>query len=265
MEGVRTVVEIMWADFMFVALDQIVNQAANVRYINRSLLGAPLTVRTQQGVTAGSCAQHSQSIESILAHVPGIKVGLVATPQDAYDMTRAAVADPDPTILIENRNLYQTSGAVDFGAVTQRAEGARFHREGSDLTIITWGAALDVTVAAAESLEDEGISTCVLDLRWLRPIDDEAIARAVSTSNGRVLIVHEASLTGGFGAEISARITEQHFDLLSAPVARLATPDVRMPSAPNLQASLLPSRQRIAVAARQLMVADARRPVTTPA
>lgn len=252
MEGVRTVVEVMWADFIFVALDQIINQAANVRYINRSAVSAPLTIRTQQGVTPGSCAQHSQSVEAFLAHIPGIKVGLVATPQDAYDMTRAAVADPDPTVLIENRSLYQISETVGFGAVTQRAEGARSHRDGDDLTIITWGATLTVALEAADDLAAEGISAGVLDLRWLRPLDDAAIARAVSTSGGRILIVHEATFTGGFGAEVAAGISERHFEDLAAPVARLGTPDVRMPSAPNLQAAVLPQRATVVQAGRRL-------------
>jgi len=265
LEGVRTVVEIMWADFLFVALDQIVNQAANVRYVNRSAVSAPLTVRTQQGVTTGSCAQHSQSVEAFLAHIPGIKVGLAATSQDAYDMTRAAVADPDPTVLIENRSLYQTTELVTFGAVTQRAEGARSHRAGQDLTIITWGATLGVVLEAADDLAAEGISAGVLDLRWLRPLDYEAISRAVSASSGRILIVHEASVTGGFGAEVAAGIMEKHFDLLAAPVVRLGTPDVRMPSAPNLQAALLPSRTTVADAARRLLSAGDRSRAAMPA
>lgn len=253
MAGVRTVVEIMWADFVFVALDQIINQASNVRYINRSSIHAPLTIRMQQGVSAGSCAQHSQSIEAILAHIPGLKVGLPATPQDAYDMTRAAIADPDPTILIENRTLYQVSDSVHFGAVTQRAEGARSHRDGTDLAIITWGATLRSALEAAEELDAEGISAGVLDLRWLRPLDEDSIARVVSASAGRIVVVHEAHTRGGFGAEVAARITELHFDVLAAPVARLGLTDVRMPSAPALQNALLPTSARIAEAARTLV------------
>jgi 2-oxoisovalerate dehydrogenase E1 component len=252
LEGVRAVVEIMWADFVFVALDQIVNQASNVRYINRGTLHAPLTVRMQQGVTPGSCAQHSQSIEAVLAHVPGIKVGLPSTPQDAYDMTRAAIADPDPTVLIENRNLYQETGPVSTGAVTQRAEGARLHRTGPDLAIITWGGILGHVLAAADELAGSGIGATVLDLRWLSPVDDRAIAEAVAAGNGRVLIVHEATVNGGFGAEIAARIAAAHFGQLAAPPMRLGTPPVRMPAAPALQESLLPGTDRIMAAARAL-------------
>lgn len=257
MAGVPVVVEIMWADFVLVALDQIVNQAANVRYVNRSTLHVPMTVRMQQGVTPGSCAQHSQSLEALFAHVPGLKVGLPATPQDAYDMLRAAIADPDPTIVIEHRSLYQSTGPLVAGVRRERAEGARRLRAGADLTILTWGAAVHDVLAATDRLLLRGIAATVLDLRWLRPLDDAAIARAVADGNGRVLVVHEAITTGGFGAEIAARVTEAHFGALAAPVRRLGTPDVRMPSSPVLQAAVLPDVDSIERAALDL-VADGR-------
>ncbi|NMR30530.1 alpha-ketoacid dehydrogenase subunit alpha/beta [Crystallibacter degradans] len=253
MEGMRPVVEIMWADFVFVALDQIINQASNVRYINQSRLSAPLTIRMQQGATPGSCAQHSQSIEAILAHIPGIKVGLPATAQDAYAMTRAAIADEDPTVLVEARSLYQVKGMVDTDAPTQTAAGARFHRHGSDLAIITWGDMVTKANAAAEQLAAEGIDTTVLDLRWLRPLDESSIARAVAEAGGHVLVVHEAHRTGGFGAEVAAGITERHFAELSAPVSRIGTADVRIPSAPALQDAVLPGTDSIIAAARNLL------------
>lgn len=253
MEGMRPVVEIMWADFVFVALDQIINQAANVRYLSRGRLSASLTIRMQQGATPGSCAQHSQNVEAIFAHVPGIKVGLPATAQDAYDMLRAAIADPDPTVVIESRSLYQNSEPVTSGGAGQLAEGARQHREGSDLVILTWGAALHEVLAACEDLAADGIHAGVLDLRWLRPLDEVAIARVVRAAGGRVLIVHEATRTGGFGAEVAARIYEQHFHELTAPVRRVATPDVRMPAAPVLQRAVLPQAATISAAARALL------------
>lgn len=252
MEGMRPVVEIMWADFLFVALDQIVNQAANVRYVNRSRLTAPLVVRMQQGVTPGSCAQHSQSIEAILAHIPGIKVGLPATAQDAYSMTRAAIADADPTILIEHRSLYQETGPVIAGGVVEAAAGARKHRDGSDLAIISWGSMLHEALSAADDLATAGINATVLDLRWLRPLDESAIAEVVRKCGGRVVVAHEANLTGGFGAEIAAHIAERHFDTLAAPVFRVGLNDLRMPSAPALQAAVLPRAADIADAGRKL-------------
>ncbi|MFF2655557.1 thiamine pyrophosphate-dependent enzyme [Streptomyces sp. NPDC058045] len=252
-EGMRPVVEIMWADFLFVALDQIVNQAANVRYVNRSRLSAPLTVRMQQGITPGSCAQHSQSIEAILAHIPGIKVGLPTTPQDAYTMTRAAVLDPDPVVLIENRAMYTMTGPVERGSQDETAAGAEIRRPGSDLTIFTWGTTVATALTAAADLSKDGIEAEVVDLRWLRPLDEAAIANSVRRTGGRVLVLHEATRTGGFGAEVAALISEKHHDLLVRPVIRVAAPDVRVPSAPSLQAAVLPSPEKVANAARDLL------------
>lgn len=254
-EGMRPVVEIMWADFLFVALDQIINQAANVRYVSRSRLAAPLVIRMQQGATPGSCAQHSQSIEAVLAHIPGIKVGLPATAQDAYSMTRAAIADPDPTVLIEHRSLYQQPGPVTAGGLVEATAGARRHRDGGDLAIITWGSMLHEALSAADELASAGIHATVLDLRWLRPLDAAAIADVVRTCGGRVVVAHEANLTGGFGAEVAAHITERHFDVLAAPVSRIGLNDLRMPSAPALQAAVLPRAADIVDAATKLVAA----------
>jgi 2-oxoisovalerate dehydrogenase E1 component len=255
MEGMRPVVEIMWADFMLVALDQLVNQAANVRYLARGALSAPLVVRTQQGATPGSCAQHSQSLEALLAHVPGLRVGMPSHPDDAYSMLRAAIEDPDPTIVIEARGLYQTKGEVQLLDTAPPIGGAAFRRRGSDVAIISWGAMSLEAERAADELSARGIEACVLDLRWLAPLDDDAIAEAVSTAGGRVLVVHEANLTGGFGAEVAARISERLFSLLRAPIRRLATPDARIPSAPALQAALIPGAGAIVKAARELVEA----------
>ncbi|WP_150954599.1 thiamine pyrophosphate-dependent enzyme [Microbacterium testaceum] len=253
MNGLRPVVEIMWADFVFVALDQIINQASNVRYINRSAVSAPLVIRMQQGVTPGSCAQHSQSIEAILSHIPGIKVGMPTSPQDAYAMTLAAVEDPDPVILIEHRAMYQELGTVTLAGPTEIVGGARERRSGSDVSIITWGSMVSASMEAAETLAQTGIEATVLDLRWFRPLDEEAIARAVATSNGRIVIAHEAFVTGGFGAEIAALISDRHFDQLSAPIIRVGTPDVRMPSAPALQAAVVPAAKDIVAAVNRVM------------
>ena len=252
-EGMRPVVEIMWGDFMLVGIDQIINQAANVRYITRGTRSASLVVRTQQGVTPGSCAQHSQSLEALLTHIPGLRVGVPARPDDAYSMLRAAINDPDPTIIIEARSLYQTKGEVSLLEVAPPIGGAAFRRRGRHLAIICWGAMSLEAEKAADVLADEGIDATVLDLRWLSPLDDEAISEAVTTSGGRVLIVHEANVTGGFGAEVTARISERQFFELKAPVMRLATPDMRIPASPILQGALIPDASVIVKAARQLL------------
>ncbi|WP_232059364.1 alpha-ketoacid dehydrogenase subunit alpha/beta [Kineobactrum salinum] len=236
--GMKPIVEIMWADFLLVALDQIINQAANVRYATQGRCTAPIVVRTQQGVTPGSCAQHSQSLEALLFHIPGIKLGLPATPQDAYDMLRAAVADPDPVVIIESRSLYQTSASVHYGDQVAVVGGASLRREGSDVVIITWATGVQIALDVANTLADRGITVGVLDLRWLSPLDDTAIDDAVKRCGGRAIVLHEANITGGVGAEIAARISERHSD---AKVRRIGTPDTRIPSSPVLQSALIPN------------------------
>jgi 2-oxoisovalerate dehydrogenase E1 component len=255
LEGLRPVVEIMWADFMLVALDQLVNQAANVRYVSGGRHGASLVVRTQQGATPGSCAQHSQSLEALLAHIPGLRVGVPSTPQDAHSMLRAAVADEDPVVLLEARALYQRKQVVRLGGRTEAVGGARVRREGGDLAIFSWGPTALAAEQAAAALAGRGIEATVVDLRWLAPLDDDAIAAAVERAN-RVLVAHEANLTGGFGAEIAARIGERHFEDLDAPVRRVGAPDVRIPPTPALQEALLPSAASIERAAERLAVQD---------
>jgi len=252
LEGLRPIVEIMWGDFLLVALDQLVNQAANVRYVSRGQHCAPLVVRTQQGATPGSCAQHSQSLEALLAHIPGLRVGIPATPQDAHAMLRAAVADDDPVILFESRALYQQKGNVCLGGEREGVGGARLRRAGDDVAIVCWGPAVLLAQQAAEQLAADGIEATVLDLRWLSPLDDAAIAAAVERT-GRVLVAHEANVTGGFGGEIAARVCEQWFDALDAPVRRLGALDSRIPPAPGLRAALLPSADGIARAATELV------------
>lgn len=256
MMGMRPVVEIMWADFMLVALDQLVNQAANVRYITQGETGAPIVVRTQQGATPGSCAQHSQCLEALLFHIPGLRIALPATPQDAYDLLRAALAGDDPTIIIEARSLYLTKQPVIENLDLQRARGAVRRREGRDLVIITWGTTLSLVMEAAAVLQSQDIDAAVLDLRWLSPLDDAAIDRALAECDGRVLIVHEANLTGGVGAEIAARISERHWSNLRAAVRRVGTKDVRMPASPILQQAVLPTVDRIVRAARALKIGE---------
>lgn len=253
--GMRPVVEIMWGDFMLVALDQIINQAANIRYVTRGEATAPMVVRTQQGATPGSCAQHSQCLEALLFHIPGIKLGLPANAQDAHDMLRAAIADPDPVVIIEARALYQKKMDVRLGGGIEAAAGARWRREGRDASIVAWGTAVDLALEAASALAAEGIEAGVLDLRWLAPLDWAALDAAVEAGSGRVAVVHEANVTGGVGAEIAASLAERHGRRLAKPVARVGAANSRMPSAPILQAEILPSAARVAAAIRALVEA----------
>ncbi|TEA79980.1 alpha-ketoacid dehydrogenase subunit beta [Allopusillimonas ginsengisoli] len=257
MTGLRPIVEIMWIDFSLVAMDQIVNQAANVRYVSAGRLGAPLTIRTQQGALPGSCAQHSQNLEAFYAHVPGLRVGLPATAQDAYSMTLAAVKCDDPTLVIENRGLYYGEAqAVEIDGDIEAAQGAHIARPGKDVTIVTWGAMLSQALAAAETLaEKHDISAEVINARWVAPFDWKTLDESVSKTK-RLLIVHEANVTGGFGAEIAARTQERHFLNLSAPVRRLGTPDVRMPAAPHLQSVLIPDAAQISDAVLKMTLPE---------
>jgi len=252
MTGLRPIVEIMWIDFSLVAMDQIVNQAANVRYVSAGRLSAPLTIRTQQGATPGSCAQHSQNLEAIYAHVPGLRVGIPATAQDAYSMLLAAVQCDDPTLMIENRALYHTEAQdVVIDGPIESAEGAHVVRKGRDLTIVTWGAMLHQAMAAAEILKTEGTEAEVINARWIAPFDWPTLFSSVQRTRS-LLVVHEANVSGGFGAEIGMRVQAELFGMLSAPVERLGVDDCRMPAAPHLQAALLPNAERIAERARKL-------------
>lgn len=251
MRGRRPIVEIMFADFFLVALDQLVNQAANVRFLSRGEFTAPITVRSQQGFTPGSCAQHSQSLEAIFAHTPGLRVGLPANAQQAYAMLRAAIASDDPVIVIESRALYQQKRDVALGDPVENIGGTRVVREGDDLTIVTWSRMVDEALSAADRLAERGASAEVLDLRWLSPLDFEPVLASVSKT-GRLVVAHEANVTGGFGAEIAARVVAHGFDLLDAPIERVGAPNIRVPASPPLQQALMPNSESIVAAADRL-------------
>jgi 2-oxoisovalerate dehydrogenase E1 component len=238
---------------MLVALDQIINQAANVRYITGGRSCVPMVVRTQQGATPGSCAQHSQSLEALLAHIPGLRIAIPATPQDAYDLLRTATATPDPCIVFESRALYQTTGTVRYTDEIEPIGKSRLHRSGRDAMVITWGTMLSVALESAAKLSEEGFDVGVLDLRWLCPIDSKGLRTAVKDAGGRVLVLHEANQTGGFGAEIVARLHELFEGDIPISAVRLATPDVRMPAAPILQRALLPNVEKVIAEVRQLL------------
>lgn len=247
--GMRPIVEIMWADFSLVALDQIVNQAANVRYVSRGQLSAPLTIRTQQGSGPGACAQHSQSLETFFAHVPGLQVCMPATAQDAYSLLRTAIRSDDPTIVIENRNLYHGAKSdVVTGGDVEPIGGATVRRPGHDVTVVSWGSMVHQAMQAADMLAADGISAEVVDMRWIRPLDIPTVLASVART-GRIVIAHEAHQFLGVGAEIVAAVAEAGIALHVRPV-RLGAPDVRIPAAPSLLAAVIPDARSIAKAAR---------------
>lgn len=206
MTGLRPVVEIMYADFLFVAMDQIVNQVANTRYVSAGQLAAPLVIRTQQGNTPGACAQHSQSVEALLAHIPGLRVAVPSSPQDAYDCIRWAVSSDDPVVVVEARALYPTKGTVNQGPGV--APGSRVLRDGADATVVTWGTMVPHALAQAAALDDQGIDVGVIDLRWASPLDLDAAAAALERSR-HLVVAHEAVRTGGLGAEVVSQLYER--------------------------------------------------------
>jgi pyruvate/2-oxoglutarate/acetoin dehydrogenase E1 component len=251
MRGRRPIVEIMFADFFLVALDQLFNQAANVRYVSRGHFRCPITVRSQQAAMPGACAQHSQSLEALFAHVPGLRLGLPATPRDAFEMLRAAIAGDDPAIVIESRALYQMKDEVRTDGPVELLGGARTVRAGDDLTIVTWSRLVGEAEAAADALAERGVYADLIDLRWLSPLDIDSVLESVRRT-GKLLIAHEANITGGFGAEIAARVASEAFWGLDAPIERVAAPDIRVPASPALNAALLPSAETILSAAERL-------------
>jgi pyruvate/2-oxoglutarate/acetoin dehydrogenase E1 component len=250
--GRRPVVEIMWADFLFVGIDQLVNQAANVRWLTRGRMTAPLTVRTQQGSLTSSSAQHSRCVEALLCHIPGLRVGLPSNPADAYVMLLAAIADDDPTIIIEHRAIYDQQGVVDLESEIPALGGAVIARPGSDVTIVALSRMVGVALAAAELLAAEGIDAEVVDPRWLSPFDWETVEASLSRTN-RLLVVHEAVRTCGFGAEVAALAAERGFWHLDGPVVRVTAPDCPKPSAPSLEAVAIPDAEKVAHGVRQAL------------
>ena len=253
MVGMRPIVEIMWVEFLMVAFDQLVNQASNIRYVSRGEVTAPITVRTQQGVLPGACAQHAQNLEALVAHIPGLRVGLPSNPQDAYTMLLQGVASDDPVVVIENRSLYfGASAQVNLIPPTQPLGGAEIVRSGSDLTIVAWSAQVRVALAAAEQLGRAGVKAEVIDLRWLNPLDMATILESV-TKTSNLIILQEANTTGGFGAEVAARVADEGLSLLDGPIRRIGLPDTRIPAAPTLQQAVLPNAELVVSVASDLL------------
>jgi pyruvate/2-oxoglutarate/acetoin dehydrogenase E1 component len=246
MTGLRPVVEIMFMDFIGVCLDPILNQAAKLRYMTAGAFSIPIVFRTQTGAGRSAGAQHSQSLETMFAHIPGIKVVMPATVTDAHDLLIESVRDPNPVVFVENRRLYGLRGGLDQDPLPLGK--ARVAREGEDVTVVTWGQQLRECLAAAERC---AVSLEVVDLRSLVPLDLDTVMESVRKT-GHVLIVHEAVQEFGAGAEIAARVADELFDQLLAPVRRLGAPSVPMPFSPNLERELLPDAPAIAAAAEAL-------------
>jgi pyruvate dehydrogenase E1 component beta subunit len=233
MMGTRPVVEMRFSDFALCAVDELVNQAAKARYMFGGQARVPLVVRQPIGMWRSSAAQHSQSLEGWYTHIPGLVVAVPATPQDNYSLMRAAIRAADPVVYMEHKNLGGLAGEVDetlelpFGM-------ARVSRAGSDVTLVTWSAMVQEAEKAVARAAEDGVSVELIDLRTLWPWDQAAVEASVQKT-GRLLIAHEAVVTGGFGAEIGATIAETCFSALKAPIRRLGAPRVPIGYAPTLE------------------------------
>ncbi len=254
LNGLRPIVEVMTVNFSLLALDQIVNTAAALRHMSGGQFSVPLVIRMATGAGRQLAAQHSHSLECWYAHIPGIKVVAPATVADAYGMLPAALADPDPVIIFEHVQLYNTSTDIDSLAPTDIARAA-VRRSGSDVTIIAYGGCVPKALDAADKLSLSGISPEVIDLRVLRPLDTDTILESVRKTH-RAVVVDEAWRTGSLAAEISARIVEGAFYDLDAPISRVCSAEVPIPYAKHLEEAALPQADKI-VAAVQAMRGEA--------
>jgi pyruvate dehydrogenase E1 component beta subunit len=247
--GWRPVVEIMYIDFITLALDQLVNQAAKACFMSGGQLAVPLVLRTQGGVSGRGAAQHSQSLEAWLTHIPGLKVVMPSCAADAAGLLLSAIADPNPVVFVENKSLYFQREQAPLIPVPLPIGQARVLRAGDDLTIIATSRMVGESLRAAERLADDGIDADVIDLRTLLPLDREAIGRSVSRT-GRAVVAHEAVQIGGFGAELAAQIQELAFDFLLAPIQRVGAPFTPVPLSPPLEDAYRPGADQIYAAAR---------------
>lgn len=239
MVGLRPVCELMFMDFSLVASDQIINHAAKIRYLTQGAYHAPMVIRSQQGVSPGSSAQHTQSLEAIFTAVPGLKVVAAATPADAYGLLKTAIRDEDPVLFLEHRMLYTTKGELPDEEFLLPLGTARTVREGDDVTIVSWLASVAWAEQVADALVGRGVSAEVIDLRSLQPVDYETLEASVAKT-GRIAILHEAMRHGGVGAEIAATLHERLPDALKAPVQRFGAEFLPMPVAPTLQEVVQP-------------------------
>lgn len=253
--GMRPVVEIQFMDFTTLCMEQLVLQAAKMRYMFGGTAQVPMVLRTPAGSGSGAAAQHSESLEAWFAHVPGLKVVAPSTPGDAKGLLRASIHDGNPVIFVEHKLLYRTRGPVPEEPYALPLGAAEVKREGHDVTVIATGVMVSRALAAAAALADEGLSVEVIDPRTLRPLDTQALVDSVKKT-GRAVIVYEAVKTLGIGAEIAARIVESDaFYQLQAPIVRLGGAEVPIPYNRGLERAAVPQVEDIVTAVRQVMAA----------
>ena len=251
--GMRPVVELMFSDFMSVCWDQIMNEAAKMHFMYAGTLKVPMVIRTAAGGGTGAAAQHSQSLEAMYCHVPGLKVVIPSTPYDAKGLLKSAIRDDNPVIFLEQKLLYNTKGQVPEEEYLIPLGKADIKRPGTDVTLITYGRMVQMCLNVAEWLALDGISAEVLDLRTLSPLDKEAINASVSRT-GRAVVVHESVQFGGFGGEIVSTIMEgDAFRFLKNPVRRIGGRFCPIPCSPELEKSVFPTPERIEALVREIL------------
>jgi pyruvate/2-oxoglutarate/acetoin dehydrogenase E1 component len=235
----RPIAEIMYEDFITLASEQIVNQAAKHRYMSGGQVTVPVVFRTQGGAGWSPGAQHAQQLESWFVHIPGLKVVFASTPEDVRGLLWSSIYDDNPVVFFEHRTLYPLKGEVPAEIDPIPLGKARIHREGEDVTVIATGRLVHEALEAAEQAESEGVSVEVVDPRTLQPLDEQALVESVKKTN-RCVVAHEAVVRGGFGAEVAAVIQYQAFDWLDAPVERVGSKFVPMPFAPIMEDYVVP-------------------------
>jgi pyruvate/2-oxoglutarate/acetoin dehydrogenase E1 component len=250
--GRRPIVEIMFIDFVTLAMSQLVNHAAKLRYMSGGQLSVPLVIRLQQGAGGGWGAHHSQCLEAWFQHVPGLKMVAPSNAADALGLLRAAIRDDDPVLFLEHRALYFRKDEVADLEAVPILGAAKVVRPGEDLTIITYSKMVWEALAAAAELEQRGVSAEVIDLRSLSPLDMDTIVRSLRRTH-RAVVVHEAVTRGGLGAEISARIQETAFDWLDAPVSRVGAPFAPVPASPVLEDAFVPHAGLIVASVERML------------
>jgi 2-oxoisovalerate dehydrogenase E1 component beta subunit len=253
LNGIIPIAELQFADFSHPAFDQIVSEAARLHYRSNGTWNCPITIRSPYGAGIHGGPYHSQSVEAFYAHVPGLKVICVATPYDAKGLLKSAIRDPNPVIVLEHKKAYRLyRQEIPDEDYTVPIGVAEVKREGNDISLITYGMMMHHSLKAAETLEQEGISMEVIDLRTISPWDKECVLNSVKKT-GKALVVYEDNFTGGFGAEVAATIAQDGFEYLDGPVTRVASPDVPIsPYAGVLEEYVLPNPEKIAEAARKL-------------
>jgi len=250
--GLRPVAELMFVDFIGVALDQLFNQAAKMKYMFGGKAKIPMVMRTNCGAGMGAAAQHSQSLEALFMHIPGLKVVMPSTPYDAKGLLTTAIRDDNPVVFLEPKMLYFRNGEVPEESYTIPLGQADIKREGADVTVVTTGPMVPIVLEAADKLKADGIDIEVVDPRSLQPLDEETILKSVEKTN-RLVIVHEEVQFAGSGAEIAAMVAEKGFDSLDAPIVRIGAPFSPIPFSSKLEKAFIPSQEQVIEAITSLV------------